>query len=65
MSTLHITERDYYAAKVLNGIYSNEEISSKLLADWKQDKNFTKSPQHYIARFCYIQANAMLQESKL
>lgn len=68
MSKLNIVERDYYAAKVLNGIYSSRELYLAMVQDNSQRNRSLKtslSIEEYIAKECYSQADAMIRQGKL
>lgn len=56
--------RDYFAAKVLEGIYSNNEMWRSMCMD---KQNFTRDKDNdtyedYVAQQCYKMADAMLKE---
>lgn len=54
-----VSPRDYFAAKVLQGIYSNNEI---WMAMCMVGRNENKTIEEYVAQNCYIQADAMMKE---
>ena len=56
--------RDYFAAKVLEGIYSNSELWDAMCMDMR---NLTRDKRNdtfedYVAQQCYKMADAMLRE---
>jgi len=56
--------RDYFAAKVLEGVYSNSEMWRSMCMD---KNNFTRDKakdthEDYVAQKCYEMADAMLKE---
>jgi len=56
--------RDYFAAKVLVGIYSNNEMFVNLCNDRQIDTRNKNSDtmEEYIAQKCYLMADAMMKE---
>ncbi len=55
--------RDYFAAKVLNGIHSSPTMWTNMCEDKKQCTRFkSDTMQDYIAQECYTMADAMLKE---
>ena len=58
--------RDYFAAKVLQGIYANDEMWVNMCMDKRsltRDKD-NDSHEDYVAQQCYKMADAMLKERK-
>lgn len=59
-----ITHRDYFAAKVLQGIYSNPEMWRSICMDapiFKRDRE-NDTINDYVAQQCYEMADAMIKE---
>lgn len=56
--------RDYFAAKVLVGIYSNNEMFINLCNDRRIDARNKNSDtiEEYIAQKCYLMSDAMMKE---
>jgi hypothetical protein len=56
--------RDYFAAKVLNGIHSNSELWRAMCADKHNCTRDKENDTHddYLAQECYKMADAMLRE---
>lgn len=56
--------RDYFAAKVLVGIYSNNEMFINLCKDRGIDARNKNSDtiEEYIAQKCYLMADVMMKE---
>jgi len=64
MTDSGMTLRDYFAAKALNGIFSNSEMWVKRGMDRKKctrDKD-SDTMEDYVAQRCYEMADAMLKE---
>ena len=56
--------RDYFAAKTLEGIHSNNEMWRSMCLDrknWTRDKE-KDTHSDYVAQQCYAMADAMLKE---
>jgi len=56
--------RDYFAGKVLQGVFSSNEMWTNMCMD---KRNFTRdkekdSQEDYVAQQCYTMAEAMLKE---
>jgi len=56
--------RDYFAAKVLEGIHSNSEMWNAMCMDMRNLRRDKKNDTHedYVAQQCYKMADAMLKE---
>jgi len=56
--------RDYFAANVLVGIYSNNEMFINLCNDRRIDARNKNSDtvEEYIAQKCYLMADVMMKE---
>lgn len=64
MKANRIDLRDYFATKVLEGIYSNNEMWRAMCMDKRnctRDKE-NDSIEDYVAQECYKMADAMLKE---
>lgn len=57
-----VTLRDYFAAKAMQGILSNEEARMKMVSDAKNSfGKKDKSIEVGFAKFCYDYADAMME----
>ena len=58
-----ISKRDYFAAKVLQGVYANNEMWVNMCRDKRNwTRNKTDSQEDYVAQQCYKMADAMMKE---
>jgi hypothetical protein len=64
METLQLDLKDFFASKVLEGIYSNNQVLKDMMMDRAgstRDKS-KDSHEDYIAQQCYLMAEAMIKE---